>query len=119
MRSCIDVDIVNQQHRPIYQHFLSLAVAKEILTHMEDFVDIEAARYIFLFGGIENLDQYVNHCLFLVIAVKMAGKLLAQPLQSSMWKEGGHMLRVRVFFDYLVVEVQLAEEEAIAMQRSM
>lgn len=29
------------------------------------------------------------------------------------------MLRVRVFLDYLVVEVELAEEEAIAVQRIM
>lgn len=94
-------------------------MAKEILTRAEDLFKVEAARYIFFLGGVEDLNKDVHHCLSLVIAVKMAGKLLAQCLQSSMGKEGGHMLRVRVFLDYLVVEVELAEEEAIAVQRIM
>lgn len=49
----------------------------------------------------------------------MAGKLLAQSLQSNMWKEGSYVMGLRMFLDYLVVKVQLAQEETIAVQGSM
>ena len=86
---------------------------------MEDLLKVEATRYIFLFRDIEDLNKYVHHCLFFFIAVEMAGELLGQSPQSSLWKEGVHVMRLPVFFDYLVVEVQLAQEETIAVQRSM
>lgn len=49
LRPCIDVDVVDEEDGSINQHLFSFAIAKEILSRMEDLIDVQASRYIFLF----------------------------------------------------------------------
>lgn len=61
MRPYIDVDVVDEKYGPIYQHLFSFAVAHQVLTCVEDPINLEAFRQISLFRSIQHLDKDLHH----------------------------------------------------------